>query len=172
VFGFLKQRGWEVEMAPEYAKELVWQERFRALRYQPAIIGKQMGREHWLRGQVDAILTDTSPLFALIFGGPEQGVTPAFKDWIIDAYKRERRLDFFLERDLSRPYMASGRTQKTLEEAQKSDQLMLDLLDSNDIPYHKISVEVGGRHYAERLADVIEYHLRGGGAKCLSLEGK
>jgi hypothetical protein len=172
VFGRLKQHGWDVEMAPEYAKELVWQDRQKALRYQPAIIGKQLGREHWLRGQVDAILTDTSTLFALVFGGPEQGVTEAFKAWILDAYKRERRLDFFLERDLSREYMASGRRQKTLEEARAADHHIRGLLLAHNIPFTTVKVDAGPDTYVDRIVSQIEYHLGGGGSKCLSLEGK
>jgi hypothetical protein len=172
-YGRLKQRGWDVEMSHEYAKELVWEDRQRALRYQPAIIGKQLGREHRLRGQVDAILTDTSTLFALVFGGPEQGVTPAFEAWLVDAYKRERRLDFFLERDYSREYMASGRRQKTLEEAAEADDEIRNLLHRYEIPFTTIAVDAGPDTYIDKIVGMIESTLQGvGQGKCAALEGK
>jgi hypothetical protein len=68
VFAKLKLAGMNVEEAPEFAKELVWEGRHKALRYQQYIIGKQMWRVERLRGEVDVVVTDSPILFGLIYG--------------------------------------------------------------------------------------------------------
>ena len=159
VFGRLKQHGLNVEMSHEYAKDLVWESRGAALGYQPYIIAKQMWRERRLEGQVDAILTDTSTLFSSIYGSEENGVTPAFTEWVLDEYKRANRLDFFLTRDPNREYNPNGRTQKTIEEASEADAEIRLLLDSNEIDYEVVQVDKDGGEYIDYLAWRIENHL-------------
>ncbi len=159
VFGELKQRGLNVEEAPEYAKELVWEESTGKLGFQPYIISKQMWRTRRLDGKVDAVITDTSTLLSLIYGGPENGVTPAFRNWVLDEYKSRNGLDFFLTRDPSQPYNPSGRTQKTLDEAVDAGWQIKDLLDDNQITYSEIQVDKTGNSHVYAIADCVESTL-------------
>lgn len=158
VFGELKQRGLNIEEAPEYAKELVWEEATGKLGFQPYIIAKQMWRMRRLEGQVDAIITDTSTLLSLVYGGPENGVTPAFRDWVIDEYKSQNGLDFYLTRDPSRPYNPKGRTQN-LSEAREADEQIRSLLHAYDIPYSEIQVDKDGSSHIKVIADAVEQVL-------------
>jgi hypothetical protein len=156
VFGRLKQRGLNVEMSHEYAKDLVWEKRDGALGFQPYIIAKQLWREKRLDGQVDAILTDTSTLFSFIYGTPDNGVTPAFKNWVIDEYRAENRLDFFLERDYSREYDPNGRTQKTIEEAAQADRDIRKLINHFGLEVVPIQVDTEGNGHIDTIAKKIE----------------
>lgn len=157
VFGTLKQRGVEIEEVPEYAKEMVWEERWNALKFQPSVIAKQMWRERRLDEKVDVSITDTSTLLSLIYGTEENGVTPAFRNWVLDDYRRAQRLDFMLERDLGHVYQASGRMQ-TYEQALKDDAAIRDLLDSESIPYVTMPLESDGSHI-KLISQLIEATL-------------
>lgn len=159
VFGELKQRGLNIEEAPEYAKELVWEEAIGKLGFQPYIIAKQMWRIRRLDGQVDAVITDTSTLLSLIYGAEENGVTPTFREWVIDDYKSRNKLDFFLERDPSRPYNPAGRTQKNVQEALEADKQIKTLLDTYEIPYSQVRVDKNGSGHVQIIADAVEQVL-------------
>jgi len=158
-FGYLKQAGHNIENVPEVAKELVWEERHQALLFQPYIIAKQMWRERRLDGKVDAIITDTSTLFSFIYGGEANGVTPAFKEWVLDDYRRANRLNYFLRRDPTRAYNPNGRTQKSLEEASAHDAEILAVLEDNEIPYMFVQVDKDGNSHVDVIVRGIERKL-------------
>lgn len=159
VFGKLKQRDRNVEIAPEVAKELTWESRHQALGFQPYVIAKQMWRMRRLDGQVEAVLTDTSTLFALIYGS-ERDLTPEFRDWIVSDYKRMRTLNILLKRDPSVPYEASGRNQ-TEEDAQALDMEIENLLIKHDVPYHTLIVDTQDSLHVEDALVLIEARLAG-----------
>jgi hypothetical protein len=118
VFAKLKLAGMNVEEAPEFAKELVWEGRHRALRYQQYIIGKQMWRVERLRGEVDVVVTDSPILFGLVYG---EDYTQAWEDHVIEVFASWRTCNIHLLRDFEKhPYNPKGRTQ-TQEEAVEVD---------------------------------------------------
>lgn len=129
VFGALKQAGYNVEVAHEYAKDLTWEERHAALGYQPYIAAKQMWREQRLMGQVDAIITDTSTLLGLVYQG--KGYTEALAAWLKDEYARKNTLDFYLHRDPTRPYNVRGRTQDATAATRLDGKIRYMLLMNN-----------------------------------------
>ncbi len=157
VFAILKRRGRNVEDVPEYAKNLVWEAANGKLGFQPYIMAKQMWHMRRLEGQVDAIITDTSTLLSLIYGGPENGVTPQFKEYIVSEYRSTNGLDFFLDRNPNIPYEGIGRTQKSLSEAQAFDQKIIDLLDEVEVPYERVPLD---ENTATVIADRIDSTLK------------
>jgi len=156
VFGELKRRGREVEDVPEYAKQLVYEGAQGKLAYQPLIAGKQLWKMRSLEGKVEAIITDTSSLFSVIYGGPENGVTDAFRAWLIDDYRSRNTLDFFLERDMNAVYNPNGRTQKSIPEALAADQQIKDLLNEVGKPYKTIQMRFSSRDEREHNEHIID----------------
>lgn len=158
VFGALKQRGHNVEMAHEFAKDLTWEGAAGKLAFQPYVAAKQMWRERRLDGQVEAILSDTSTLLSLIYGTEEGGATPAFCAWLVDDYKRHNRLDFFLERDPTRAYNPKGRNQ-TQEQAEAKDAEIKSMLLDNNIAFETVQVDKDNNSHVGYIVDRIERAL-------------
>jgi len=71
VFSELKLRGVNCEMAPEFAKEKVWEKSVNILENQIYVFGKQYNTIHRLLGQVDIIITDSPLLLSSIYGTNE-----------------------------------------------------------------------------------------------------
>ncbi len=127
----LKCRGEDAEYVPEYAKELVYEGRFPTLGYQPYVAAKQMWMMDRLDGQVDVIVTDTSPLLSLVYG---RKLTPAFRHWLVDDWMRRDTLDILLRRWTGTRYNPNGRNE-TLAEAQEKDREIAEMLASYDVEH-------------------------------------
>lgn len=130
LFGKLKLSGVVAELAPEFAKDLVWEDRKRALHFQPYIVGKQMWRIQRLIGQVDVVITDSPILFGLIYGEVEGD---AWTQYLLDVFESWRTYNVHLLRNPERPYVESGRTQSAYEAGQ-IDGRIAAMLEEHDIP--------------------------------------
>lgn len=157
-FGELKQRGYNVEQAHEYAKDLTWEKAFGKLGYQPYVTAKQLWRYERLEGQVDAIITDTSPLLALIYGKEENGVTEPFRDWIVNDFHSRNTLNIYLDRDPSRAYNLSGRNQ-TESEAKALDSLIQQLLHNEAIDFYNLTVDKNGNSHVDEIVALVEKRI-------------
>jgi hypothetical protein len=133
VFTKLKWFGYNVELVPEFAKDLVWEKRSKTLDDQIYIFGKQNHRLHRLIGQVDFAITD-SPLLNSIYYCQED--RPSFKSLVLDVYRSYQNIDIFVER--CKVYNPSGRLQ-TEAGARLIDQGTRDLLDRYGIPCWSVS---------------------------------
>lgn len=159
VFGSLKKRNHNAELPGEYAKDLTWENASGKLAFQPYVTAKQLWRLHRLEGQVDVTVNDTSILLALIYGSEEGGVTPAFRAWVLDAYRKMNTLNIFLERNPNRPYNPKGRNQ-TQEQAEAADAKIKALLEDNGLPYHSFFVDKDDSYHVGEIVNLIESHLR------------
>lgn len=157
VFGTLKQRGHNVELVHEVAKDLTWEQRHRALAHQPYVAAKQMFRYDRLHGQVDAIITDTSTMLSLIYGGQSGTGSPlaalAFQQWIVADWRSRRTLNVFLRRNIERPYNPKGRSQSELD-AQNLDLRIKGMLDMYDLPYMDFNMSTSTDHVDQIVAEV------------------
>lgn len=156
VFGDLKQRGRNVEEDPEYAKWLTWDERWSALGFQPYIFGKQAYRSHRLLSQVDAVITDTSVLYSLVYvPDPKPVWYDPFAEFVVSYFKSLNTLNIFLERDPSRKYNPKGRNQ-TAAEAEALDDVIRNLLSEHGIPFINIPMDKEHGLHVSLIADLIE----------------
>lgn len=152
VFAKLKLAGVNCEEAPEFAKELVWEGRHKALRYQQYIIGKQMWRVERLRGEVDVVITDSPILFGLVYG---EKYTQAWEDHVIEVFQSWRTLNVHLIRDFKKhPYNPKGRTQ-TQEEAVEIDGKIERMLASVGIPNARVQVK-DGQATSDLITDMVK----------------
>lgn len=142
-FGKLKMAGRNVEIAHEFAKDLTWEGRHKALKFQPYITGKQMYKVVRLFGEVEAILTDSPILLGYIYGTDE--LPASYFEFLIDTFESWNTLNIFIDRDRDlRPYNPKGRNQ-TEEEAIELDRRLDGVL-------HNLDVE----HFHVPMADAID----------------
>lgn len=157
VFGRLKQRGWNVELAHEYAKELTWEGNPR-LKHQASIAAEQQWRMDRLT-DVDAIVTDTSTLYGLVYGNPMVPWWSAFAEFLLDEYLAHNTLNFFLHRDPARGYNPKGRSQSE-EEAVALDSRIRDMLTTHDIPCEDIQIDQQDDMHVIEIVRAVEGVLR------------
>jgi len=152
LFHWMKDKRLNVELAPEFAKDLVWDKSFPTLDDQIFIFGEQHRRIYRLKNQVDYIITDSPLLFSLVYG--EEGLKKYtnnewkedFRNFVVKTHHQYDNYNYFVERG-DRKYIREGRLQD-LEGAKKKDKQILKMLDENNIQYNSIKT------YKEILADL------------------
>lgn len=129
IFSRLKLKGINCEMAPEFAKEKVWEESFKVLNNQIYVFGKQLHTVHRLLDKVDVVITDSPLLLSLIYGHKE---IPEFKNFVLAVYNQFNNINYFLNR--IKEFNPAGRMQNH-EEAKELDQKILDMFRENGVEY-------------------------------------
>lgn len=129
IFYELKSRGINCELATEFVKDLVWEERHKAINNQIYIFAKQHHRITRLLGEVDVIITDSPLLNTLIYG--------KFEDVILDQLAKYEHcklwtFNCFIKR--AKGYNPKGRNH-TSNEARALDINIANMLDDENIPY-------------------------------------
>lgn len=118
IYAHLKRGGVSVEMAPEFAKELTWQNRKDALHCQPFIFGEQLWRIERLCGRgVEVIVTDSPLLLSSIYC--TEAWPASFVDAVEEIATRYKSLNYFVNR--TGRYDPKGRNESA------EDALALDL---------------------------------------------
>jgi len=133
IFAKLKMDGVDVEMAPEYVKEVVWEESYKKISNQLYIFGKQHNRIFRLNTKVEVIITDSPLLNSIVY---YEGNNPYFKDLVLHEYNNMNNISFYLDRNFD--YVQNGRMQ-SLDEAKLIDSTYKNLLDDNNIEYLTIN---------------------------------
>jgi len=151
IFHKLKLRGYNVEEAPEYAKQLTWEKRGMALTCQPYVLGKQLFTIYRLMGQVEAIITDSPIILGSVYAPPEE--LPSFHQFVIDKFNSFDSINFYINR--VKPYNPAGRNQD-LEGAKQIDDVVLKYIQAHNIPYENIDGDEGG---AIEAAALVGYML-------------
>jgi hypothetical protein len=148
LFYKMKLAGVNVELAREYAKDLVWSSRLQTLDDQIYVFGKQHHRIFTLLKDVDVIISDCPLVMQLIYSTkyPE-----CFADTVKWAFNQYDNLNYVLER--TKAYNPKGRTQ-TLEESDKLQTDIYALLIENHIPYQRTTGDEAGLEFV--FNDVME----------------
>jgi tRNA uridine 5-carbamoylmethylation protein Kti12 len=137
----LKKRGILTEYVSEYAKELVYEEKFDLLddsMYgQTIIFHEQKRRLDRLIGKVKVVVTDSPILLSIIYASD---ATEDFKKKILDKFNSYDNFNLVVLRDDKKEYQQSGR-KETLEESKEKDKEICKLLDDNKIYYGSYSHE-------------------------------
>lgn len=126
LFSFMKTQGENVEYAPEYAKDMVYEHRDNILADQLYILAKQNRRLTRLaENGVEWAITDGPLALGLVYGAQD---SQALINMVIECHTRFDNYNFFLERSKYIDYQPDGRVQKTLEEALAKDAQIKDTL--------------------------------------------
>lgn len=135
LFARLKWDGVNCEMAPEFAKEKVWEGSLDTLDNQIYVFGKQYHAIHRLLGKVDVILTDSPLLLSLYYGS---GQSEAFKALVAETHSSLNNINVFLRRE--KEYNPIGRLQ-TEDEAKGIDSAVFKVIQNHcrGDKYHEIA---------------------------------
>jgi hypothetical protein len=162
VFSLCKLEGMNAEMAPEFAKETVWEQRLHTMNNQLYLFAKQHMRIWRLLNQVDVIVTDSPFLLSLYYG---QGSSQSFANLVDEEYQKLWTLDVFLKR--LKPYNPNGRLQ-TQSEAIEIDEALREILFGHTTRYvevdadeHAPSVIFGLVHMALGLGERMKLSATG-----------
>ena len=129
VFHDLKWKGVECEMALEFAKDLVWEERHQTFDDQIYLFGKQHHRIFRLLGQVKVVITDCPILLSPIYDKEKR---PTFEELVLEEHSKMWTYNVFLKR--LKPYSPKGRIHDE-REAKDLDRSIIDLLTKYQIPF-------------------------------------
>ncbi|MCZ8252030.1 MAG: hypothetical protein O9318_06145 [Hylemonella sp.] len=137
-----------VELIPDYAKSLVWQKDFDALRNQYRIAQQQFQMLSLLDGQVQYLVTESSLPQVLYYNEfyPENicdvGKT---RKQIVEWYRQFNNVNILVERADERKYIHTGRFQDE-EQAKEVDRGMRALLRREGLPFTPLKPEVEAIH--------------------------
>lgn len=148
VFYHLKTMGFRCELAQEWIKGTIWEDRPAIKGNQIYIFAKQLKKVRDLLGKVQFIITD-SPLFlsCVYMNEPNK----PFHDLVLKEYKAMDNIVIYVNRE--KPYDPVGRFQN-LKEAKEIDRVVLDFLRKEHIYYHTVDSNVSPEEIAQKLSQL------------------
>lgn len=151
LFFLLKLHNINAELVTELAKDFTWEHRFKTLKNQYYIWGKQYHRLWRVKNEVDIIITDSPILNSLVYGEEKPN---SFYDLVKASFNEFNNLNFFIKR--FKQYNTKGRSQ-TEEEAIQLDKNILNILDNNNIKYEFIEGTYSGiNHATEKVLGILD----------------
>jgi hypothetical protein len=160
IFTLLKLHNIESEYVPEFAKDLVWEERAKTFRNQFYLYGKQQHRLWRCADKVKVIVTDAPLIHNNIYGlvYNREG-SDKFYDYIFDEVSHYNNINFFIER--RKEYMNYGRNEDE-EQAKYIDGFIKDYLKKHDFDFISIP---GTNEGINKAADIVFEKLQLGKRK-------
>lgn len=153
LFAKLKISGYNCEIVPEYAKQLVWTEEFELLNNQYHVSYYQNKLLSALLNKTQFIITDGCLLHGLVYNmvNPHNtSDTAKTKVAILNWFKSYSNINIYLERNPHIDYENAGRIQ-TQDEARHLDNLLKYQLFDNKIDYKSFESN------EENIPKIIEY---------------
>ena len=143
LFVYMKKQGINVELATEYAKDCVYEERFLTIQDQVYLLAKMNHKlQLFKKANLDYVICD-SPLLLNIFYKRHQFRMNYLRDEIFDNFviglnNTYERVNFFLTTDKSIEYQQAGRIETEEESNNYSSKIEKILIDNNET-YTKIT---------------------------------
>jgi hypothetical protein len=136
LFFAMKIQRFEVELVTEYAKDCVWEERWKLFPEQDYFLAKQNRRIRRLVGKVDYAIND-SPL-ALSLSYVPKDFPDSFKTFCFDQFNSYTNFNIFLNRVSD--YEALGRRQSK-ESADAKSKHIKSIMDQYKIEYIELDAD-------------------------------
>lgn len=128
LYDLFKVMDYDVELALEFAKDLVMEGRLDALKMQPYVFGEQYLRIKRLEGKATVVITDSPLLLSAIYG---KDLPPSFAKSVIDLSAKFNNYNIFICRG-DQEYRRFGRIH-TEAEARAIDNEIWDLLVAHTV---------------------------------------
>lgn len=149
----LKTQGVSIELVTEYAKDVTWEGRQNLLNDQLYLLAKQNRRlSRLLDHEVDYAITDSPLLLCAAYTRMGTNEYSHLIPLVLELFNSYDNINFVLRRNISF-YAQVGRSQ-TVEEAQRIDDVVIDILDEFKIPYFELAV---GDDPMQTLEDVKRF---------------
>lgn len=132
----LNLRHKSVEQIPDYAKSLVWQKDFEALRNQYSVAQRQFEMLDLLDGQVQYLVTECALMQVLYYNETyRENICDVAKtrEHILEWYHRHDNINILVERG-DKKYVHTGRFQNE-DEARQIDRELRQTLEREQIPF-------------------------------------
>lgn len=134
LMGELKFYGINVEFADEYAKTLVYEQRYETFKNQIYLFGKQHHRIFNLLGKTDVIVTDSPILLSPIYDKEKR---KSLVDLVLHEYQKvPNQYNVFVNRT-KKLFLKEGRIHNE-KSSKKIDKDVKSFLDNNKISYHEM----------------------------------
>jgi len=140
LFTLLKlHQGIQCELVPEFAKDLVWEEREYTFKNQHYIFSKQHHRIWRVSQKVDVTITDSPILLSNIYRSDM--TSDIFKSFVLEEFNKYNNINFFIDR--KKRYAEYGRNE-TEKEARKIDDMIKSYLSENNLYHYPIEGNIEG----------------------------
>jgi len=137
VFSKLKLKGYDCELITEFAKDLVWEERFKTLSNQLYVSGKQGKKVSTLNGKVDIAITDSPILLSAYYNSVNKRYNiENFNNLMLEEFNKYNNLNFFIRFNKS-DYNPNGRMQ-TSEESFRISYEIKAMMDKFELKYNYV----------------------------------
>lgn len=133
LFFLMKCAGYNVELATEYAKDLVWEERKWTFNDQLYITAKQNHKLERLRGKVSYVITDSPILLGLVY--KRDSDFPSFDNLLYEVFDSYDNFNVLIKR--VKPYKQLGRNQNE-HQAKEVAKKVRGVLVNNNIRFVEI----------------------------------
>jgi len=140
---YLNLHGKTVEIIPDYAKSLVWQQNFEVLKNQYYIAQRQYEMLNLIDGQVHFLITECSLPQVLFYNeNYADNICDVAKtrDQILQWYRQNDNVNILVKRG-EKKYVRSGRFQDE-EQAKEVDQGLREILEREHLPYTELSPDI------------------------------
>ncbi len=139
----LNLRNKSVEQIPDYAKTLVWQKNFDALKNQYQVAQRQFEMLDLLDGQVQYLVTECALMQVLYYNETyTENICDVAKtrQQILSWYNKHDNINILVERG-DKKYVQTGRFQNE-EDARKIDQALHEMLLREQIPFIAMAPDI------------------------------
>lgn len=153
LFSFMKKQGYNVELALEYAKDLVYGKQENILKTsQVLVFAKQQYRiDRLLDSDVQYVITDSPILLSIFYSNyTEDEGKYLFEDFVLQQCNQYNSVNIFIERGSE--YQEQGRLQKKTD-AIRIDTNIKDILSKNGISYIEVT-------QTDQLSAIVEKILK------------
>lgn len=154
----LKARRVSCEYVPEFAKDLVYEERKGELGDQLYVLAMQNHMLKRVKDKVDVIVTDCPIILSMYYNeATGSAYTPdIFNDLILDAYKKYDNIVYNIIRN--HPYVREGRYQ-TEKESDIASAKIKEVLDKNNIKYESmLCSEENADKITDRICEILKIY--------------
>jgi nicotinamide riboside kinase len=154
LFYEMKKMQLNVELVTEYARDLVYENRFDILSGdQIYIFAKQQRRiSRLLNHKVDWVITDSPIPLSLLYLKPDV-LSDHFPKLVMEVFNQYTNYNFLLHRNFA--FNSVGRIPENIEESKAYDEKLTNVLSTYNIP---VTTVLGGEIAAEKIINSIVLH--------------